>query len=72
MAKTKDLNPSTAKVNAADARINALKEQLRSIPWEVDYARHVIMRDSYEETVGYQEVIRRARLMEAMVERKGI
>ena len=30
------------------------------------------MRDVYEETVGYQEVIRRAMLMEAMVECKGI
>ena len=46
MAKKKDLNPSTAKIgNAADARIDALKEQLRSTPWEVDYDRHVIMRD---------------------------
>ena len=62
----------TATVNTDTARIDALKEQLRSTPWEVDYARHLIMRDSYEETVGYQEVIRRARLMEAMVEHKGI
>ncbi|MCP4199757.1 MAG: pyruvate formate-lyase, partial [Proteobacteria bacterium] len=72
MAKKKELNPSTAKVNADDARIDALKEQLRTNPFEVDYERHVIMRDVYEETVGYQEIIRRARLMEAMVERKKI
>ncbi len=72
MAKKKDLNPSTAKVTADDARIDAMKEQLRSTPWEVDYDRHVIMRDSYEETVGYQEIIRRAKLIEAVVERKGI
>jgi len=32
MAKTKDLNPSTAKVNPDDARIDALKEQLRTNP----------------------------------------
>jgi len=72
MAKKKDLNPSTAKVNADDARIDALKEQLRTNPFEVDYERHVIMRDVYEETVGYEQIIRRARLMEAMVERKKI
>ena len=72
MAAALETFASTAKVNTDDARIDALKEQLRSIPWEVDYGRHVIMRDSYEETVGFQEVIRRARLMEAMVERKEI
>ncbi len=39
MSKTKDLNPSTAKiVNQSDARIDALKEQLRSHKIaEVDY-----------------------------------
>ncbi len=52
MEKTNDLNESTAHVNADDARIDALKEQLRSTPWEVDYERHVIMRDVYEETAG--------------------
>ena len=71
MAEKKDLNPSTAKiVNHGDERIDALKEQLRSTPVEVDYDRMVIMRDVYEETVGYQEVIRRAKLFEALVERK--
>ena len=72
MKKAKDLNPSTAKVNPDDARIDALKEQLRSNPWEVDYERHVIMHDVYEETVGYQQIIKRARLMEALFERKKI
>ena len=71
MAKTKDLNPSTAKiVNHGDARIDALKEQLRSTPQEVDYGRHIIMRDVYEETAGLDNIIRRAKLMEATVERK--
>jgi hypothetical protein len=73
VAKAKDLNASTAKVvNHGDARIDALKEQLRSTPHEVDYERHIIMRDVYEETVGLDQMIRRARLTEATVERKGI
>ena len=50
--------------------IDALKEQLRSNPQEVDYERHIIMRDVYEETGGYNAIIRRARLIEATVERK--
>ena len=71
MAKKKDLNASTAKiVNHGDARIDALKEQLRSTPQEVDYERHIIMRDVYEETAGLDPIIRRAKLMEATVERK--
>ena len=70
MAKKKDLSASTAKVNTDDARIDALKEVLRSTPAEVDYDRMVIMRDVYEDTVGYQEIIRRAKLIEAVVERK--
>jgi len=73
MAKTNDLNPSTAKVNADDARIDALKEQLRSHPIaEVDYERHVVMREVYEENVGYQQIIKRAKLAEALFERKKI
>ena len=73
MSKTNDLHPSTAKiVNHGDERIDALKEQLRSTPQEVDYERHIIMRDVYEETAGVNEMIRRARLTEAMVERKKI
>ncbi|MHC4072307.1 MAG: hypothetical protein ACYTGS_09785, partial [Planctomycetota bacterium] len=71
MAKAKDLNANTAKIiNHGDARIDALKEQLRSTPQEVDYERHIIMRDVYEETAGLDNIIRRARLMEATVERK--
>jgi formate C-acetyltransferase len=63
---------NTARVNADDARIDALKEQLRSTPQEVDYERHIIMRDVYEETAGVNEIIRRAKLIAATVERKQI
>ena len=63
---------NTARVNPDDARIDALKEQLRSTPQEVDYERHIIMRDVYEETAGLDNIIRRAKLIEATVERKGL
>ncbi|NOR37140.1 MAG: hypothetical protein GQ577_10355, partial [Woeseiaceae bacterium] len=59
----------TATVNADHARVDVLKEVLRSTPQEVDYERMKIMHDVYDETVGYQEIIRRARLIEAVVER---
>ena len=71
MGKTENLNASTARViNADHARVDALKETLRSTPQEVDYDRMTIMHDVYDETVGYQEIIRRAKLIEAVVERK--
>ena len=60
----------TATVNADHARVDVLKEVLRSTPQEVDYERMKIMHDVYDETVGYQEIIRRATLIEAVVERK--
>ena len=65
-------SPNTATVNADDARIDALKEQLRSTPRKVDYERHIVMRDVYEDSVGYQQIIKRAKLMEALFERNNI
>ena len=60
--KTSDLNPGTAKINNhGDARIDALKEQLRTTPQEVDYERHIFLRDVYEATAGYDQLIRRAK-----------
>ena len=67
---TTEVATNTGRVNADDARIDALKEQLRSTPQDVDYERHIIMRDVYEETAGHDPIIRRAKLMEATVERK--
>ena len=44
MTKAKKSSASTAKiVNHGDARIDALKEQLRSTPQEVDYDRMTII-----------------------------
>ena len=68
--KTETLNPTTAKVKADKARIDKLKEQLRSTPAEVDFERVRIMEEVYEDTAGYQQIIRRAKFMATLLERK--
>ena len=61
---------STARVTADNARIDRLKEQLRSTPQEVDFERVRIMAEVYEDTAGYQQIIRRAKFMATLLERK--
>ncbi len=70
MGKANDLNPSTAKVNAADARVDRLKEQQRATPQELDFERVRIMKEVYEETVGEDQIIRRAKFLADVLERK--
>ncbi len=60
----------TAKVKADTSRIDRLKEQLRSTPAEVDFERVRIMEEVYEDTAGYQQIIRRAKFMATLLERK--
>ena len=69
---TKENNILTGKVKADKARIDRLKEQLRSTPAEVDFERVRIMAEVYEDTVGYQQIIRRAKFMATLLERKKI
>ena len=61
---------STATVKVDNARIDRLKEQLRSTPAEVDFERVRIMHEVYEDTAGYQQIIRRAKFMATLLERK--
>lgn len=63
---------ATAKVTADKARIDRLKEQLRSTPADVDFERVRIMEEVYEDTAGYQQIIRRAKFMATLLERKKI
>jgi len=70
MAKANDSNPSTAKVNADDKRVDRLKEQYRSTPQELDFERIRIMYDSYEDTVGEDQIIRRAKFLADVLDRK--
>ena len=61
---------STASVKADKARIDRLKEQLRSTPYEVDFERVRIMAEVYEDTAGDPQIIRRAKLLAAVLDRK--
>ena len=45
---------STATVKVDKARIDRLKEQLRSTPAEVDFERVRIMEEVYDDAAGYQ------------------
>ena len=63
-------NPSTAKVKADTARIDRLKEQLRSTPKDVDFERVRIMEEVYEDTAGDQQILRRAKFFATLLERK--
>jgi pyruvate formate-lyase/glycerol dehydratase family glycyl radical enzyme len=60
----------TGRVTVDAERISRLKEQLRSTPAEVDFERVRIMEKVYDDTVGYQQIIRRAKFMATLLERK--
>jgi formate C-acetyltransferase len=68
--KTETLNPTTAKVKADKERIDRLKEQLRSTPYEVDFERVRIMEKVYEDTAGDPQIMRRAKFLAAVLEQK--
>jgi formate C-acetyltransferase len=61
---------STGRVKAEKARIDRLKEQLRSTPKDVDFERVRIMAEVYEDTAGDQQILRRAKFLAALLERK--
>ncbi len=63
---------TTAKVTADKARIDRLKERQRSTPQELDFERIRIMKDVYEETQGDVQILRRAKFLAAMLDRKKI
>ncbi len=63
---------STAKVNADTARIDTLKEIMRSTVAPIDFERVIIMKELYESTEGLPQVLRRAKFNEALFDRKKI
>ena len=63
---------STAQVKADNARIDRLKEQFMSTPQTIDSERVRVMTEVYEDTAGYQQIIRRAKFMATLLERKKI
>ena len=60
----------TGRVKVDDERIDRLKEQLLSTPQEIDNERVRIMAEVYEDTAGYQQILRRAKFFEQLIERK--
>ena len=73
MTTTKETtNASTATVKADKVRIDRLKEQLRSTPAAVDFERIRIMEEVYAATEGDQNIMRRAKFMATLLERKKI
>lgn len=69
---TKENNIRTAKVTADKTRIDRLKERQRTTPQELDFERIRIMKEVYEETQGNVQILRRAKFLAAMLDRKKI
>jgi len=67
---TKENNMNTAKVVADKTRIDRLKKQLRDTDPQVDFERVRIMQKIYEETAGDPQIMRRAKLLAAVLEQK--
>ena len=63
-------NANTARVTVDKARIDGLKEQLRRTRQDVDSERVRIMVDVYEDTEGEQPILRRAKFLATLLDRK--
>ena len=71
MEKTKESKKSSAgQVTVDNARIDRLKEQHMSTPQKIDNERVRIMKEVYEDTAGYQQIIRRAKFLAQLLENK--
>jgi formate C-acetyltransferase len=71
MEKTKESKKSsTGRVKVDNARIDRLKEQHMSTPAAIDNERIRFMKDNYESTAGYQNIIRRAKFFAHVLENK--
>jgi pyruvate formate-lyase/glycerol dehydratase family glycyl radical enzyme len=57
-------------IKADKERIDRLKEQLRSTPQDLDFERVRIMAEVYEETSGDSPIIRRAKFIATLLEKK--
>ena len=66
----KNEKPSTARVTADKERIDRLKELLRSTPQDLDFERVRIMHEMYGESAGDHQLLRRAKFLAAVLERK--
>jgi pyruvate-formate lyase len=67
---TDTIKGTTGRVTADKARIDQLKELLRSTPQDLDFERVRVMREVYEDTDTDNALIRRATFMAALLDRK--
>jgi formate C-acetyltransferase len=63
-------SPKTAQVNTDTARIDRMKELYRATPMQLDFERIRIMKEVYEETVGEEQIMRRAKFLAALLDKK--
>ena len=61
---------STGRVNADDARIDQLKELMRSTAQDLDFERVRIMHEMYGESAGDVQILRRSKFLATVLERK--
>ena len=57
---------STGRVTVDDARIDRLKELLRSTPLDLDFERVRLMHEMYGESAGDHQLLRRAKFLAAV------
>lgn len=60
----------TAKVKPSNEKIDTLKELLRSTPQDLDFERVRIMYEVYDDTEGDTQILRRAKFMATLLEKK--
>ena len=63
---------NTARVNTDTTRIDTLKELYRSVPMQLDFERIRIMKEVYDDSAGYQQIIRRSMFLAELLDRKKI
>ena len=67
---TATMETPATRVKVDNERVDRLKERHMSTPQEIDNERVRIMAEVYEDSAGYQQIIRRAKFFEQVVERK--
>ncbi|MCJ7823966.1 MAG: hypothetical protein MUP44_03635, partial [Anaerolineales bacterium] len=61
---------NTGRVTINMPRIDALKEKFMSTPADISSERNILMMSAYEETAGYQQIIRRAKFLAYVLDNK--
>ena len=68
MMSTATMTQPETHIKVDNERVDRLKERHISTPQEIDNERVRIMAEVYEDTAGYQQIIRRAKFFEQLIE----